>query len=288
MLGCQNPTRHHLNQSRWVALQPQETIVKEIPSPSSVSSQAAKPRTAVDDRDLTSPSEIMALPCSFSAEDAEASIQRYGIYTLQDRVVGDWVNEFRSSQFPIKSPHGLEFVARNSLDRQDTRALLQSMLGRPYWGLIKIYSDVLPSDYAWRFHNGSAEKPHTLLIQLWGPGSSVIFYDGSQTRYIEEIDKEISNKWGLLATERSYMRREGIEERIVEMEPGGLILSDSRLSFTILKGYVIDIGYTTPGELEFWAKMKLPYSQELHKKVKELEGRGFDINYTWTESGAPH
>ncbi|KAF5022317.1 hypothetical protein F66182_5646 [Fusarium sp. NRRL 66182] len=225
----------------------------------------------------------MASPCSFSAEDAEASIRRHGIYTVPDRVVGDWVSHLRSSQFPIKSPHGLEFVARNSLDRPDTRTLLQSMLGRPYWGLIKIYSDVLPSDYAWRFHNGSSEKPHTILIRLLGPGSNVVFYNKSWTRYIEEVDKDMSKKWGLLATKRSYMHQAGLGEQAVEMEAGGLVLSDSRLSFTILKGYVIDIGYTIPHELEFWAKMKLPYSQELHAKIKELEGRGFDINYQWTE-----
>ncbi|KEY64861.1 hypothetical protein S7711_10780 [Stachybotrys chartarum IBT 7711] len=246
----------------------------------------------------------MASPSSFSAEDAEASIQRHGAYSVQDRVVGDWVNHFRGSQFPIKSPRGLEFVARNSLDRQvsllnlpvalgqriyaaqDTRALLQSMLGRPYWGLIKIYSDVLPSDYAWRFHNGSDDKPHTILLQLWGPGSSVVFYDGSPTRYIEDVDKHMSEKWGLLATKRSYMHGKGMEENIVELKEGGLVLSDSRLSFTILKGYTIDIGFTTPQELGFWAKMRFPYSQELHKKIKELEGRGFDINYTWAEPEA--
>lgn len=182
----------------------------------------------------------MALPCSFSAEDAKTSIEREGVYVLQDPVVGSRVNEFRNSGFPIKSPLGLEFVARNSLYRevtrpfshllwtirsnatQDIRTIFRSILIRPHWGLIKIYSDILSSDYAFRFHNGSDEKTHTLLVQLWGPNTIVDFYNGSHTQHIKEVDEDMSKKWGLLATRRDHMRREGMSENTVRMELGGL------------------------------------------------------------------
>jgi hypothetical protein len=63
-------------------------------------------------------------------------------------------------------------------------------------------------------------------------------------------------------------------------------LSDSRLGFTILEGYVIMIGFATQAELKFWAPMELPFNAALNIKIEELKARGFDINYTWIGSGA--
>lgn len=60
----------------------------------------------------------MALPRSFPSEDAEASIQRTGVYTLDDHVVGSRVEEFSRMRFPTKSPLGLEFIAQNSFVRK--------------------------------------------------------------------------------------------------------------------------------------------------------------------------
>jgi hypothetical protein len=191
-------------------------------------------------RDFTPNLDIMTLSCSFPAEDAKKAIEQEGIYVLQDPEVGSRVNEFRNSGFPTKSPLGLEFVAQNSLYREVTRpnslllwiirlnviqdisTIFRSILIRPQWGLVKIYSDILSSDYAFRFHNGSDERTHTLLVQLWGPKTTVDFYHGSHTQKIEEFDEDMSKKWGLLATRRDHMRRDGAAENTVKMEFGGL------------------------------------------------------------------
>jgi hypothetical protein len=217
---------------------------------------------------------------SFSADEAEASIHKYGFFSLPNRTVGHAVAGFSTSGFPIKSPLGLDFIAQHSLDQADIRALLDSILGRPYWGLIKVYGDRLPDDHVFRFHDGSNEAPHTLLIQLLSPGSKVVLYEGSQKQSLVEVDKEVSEEWGLIALEKSYVPTETIE-RAITMESGGLMISDSRVNFTILKGIIINIGFTTQDELQHWAKMILPHSHELKTKIRELESKGFRINYTW-------
>lgn len=60
----------------------------------------------------------MASPSPISAEDAKASIEREGVYVLQDPLVGSRVGGFRNSGFPIKSPLGFEMLAQNSLYRE--------------------------------------------------------------------------------------------------------------------------------------------------------------------------
>ncbi|EWZ78812.1 Ca2+:H+ antiporter [Fusarium oxysporum f. sp. lycopersici MN25] len=60
----------------------------------------------------------MASPHTFPTEEATASIQRTGLYTLEDHAVGDRVKEFSKRGFPTKTPAGLEFVVQNSFDRE--------------------------------------------------------------------------------------------------------------------------------------------------------------------------
>ncbi|KAH8651725.1 hypothetical protein BGZ61DRAFT_375158 [Ilyonectria robusta] len=222
----------------------------------------------------------MDLPRSFPAEDAEATIQRTGVYTLEDHVVGNRIEEFSDLRFPIKSPLGLEFIAQNSFVRKDIRRVLDSTLGRPHLGLIKIYNQILPSDYVFRLHNGSVGEAFCLLVLLWSPGSIVCFYDGSISQNIED-DPPVSKTWGLLATPKLRMNRDGISENIVDLKGGGLVLSDSRLQFSIVQGYTVMVGFTTKAELENWGKMELPYSDVLKAKVDELEVGGIHINCAW-------
>lgn len=231
----------------------------------------------------------MAFPCPFLAEDAKESIKRTARYTIQDSVVGAWVEEFIKAEFPIKSPHGFDFLARNSSAREDVRDVLESMLDQPHWGLVKVYSDVLPPDYVYRLHNGPTEdateaqkQMHTILIQLWSPNTILFFYKGSEKLYISG-DKKMNKTWGLVTTPKKNMNREGISEEVIKMKLGGLVLVDSRLGFTPLSGLSINIGFTTKKELGHWAKMGLPYSELFKTKIEELERRGLPINYIWID-----
>lgn len=105
---------------------------------------------------------------------------------------------------------------------QDVRQVLELILpGRPHLGLIKVYSQVLPSDYVFRFHNGFPGEPVCLLVQLWSPGSIVCFYDRS-VAHRSEADASVSRQWGLLATSKPRLDRDGVSKNLVNLEEGGL------------------------------------------------------------------
>lgn len=103
---------------------------------------------------------------------------------------------------------------------QDVREVLSS-LSQPYLGAIKIYGGVLPHDYAFRLHNGSTENALCFIVQLWGPGSSIYFYEGS-TSVNSEVDLKASERWGLLMTPKTRVIRGDIGEKRVDLADGGL------------------------------------------------------------------
>ncbi|KAF5249040.1 hypothetical protein FANTH_5633 [Fusarium anthophilum] len=224
----------------------------------------------------------MASPRIFPAEDASASIQRTGLYALEDHAVGDRVTEFSRKGFPTKSPAGLEFVAQNSFDREDIHHVLVKTLHEPQLqlGLIKIWSYALPSDYAFRLHNGAPGDPVCLLVHLFSPDSVVSFYEGSVSRETE-VDPLVTKRWGVLATPKQCLDIDDFSVHITELKEGGLILSDSRLLFSITRGFTITIGCPTKIEHETWGLMDLPASDEIKAKVEELKNRGIRMRCAW-------
>ncbi|KAH7108716.1 hypothetical protein B0J13DRAFT_517182 [Dactylonectria estremocensis] len=228
----------------------------------------------------------MASTCSLPAKDAEVSIRKTGVFRVEDAPLGRRVAEFSERGLPTRTEFGLEFCAENTLDNRDIRTVIESILDRPRWGLLKIYSDKLPSDSAFFFHNPSfyynqpTPQIPTLLVQLWSPGSQMVFYEGS---HLQNINPMESKKWGLLTLPCVQMRRDGITETPVGMAEGGLAIMDSRLGFTIPQGYVVNIGFATESEIQFWAKMELPDSEALRAKVDELRRRRFETNFTFVK-----
>ncbi|KPA35927.1 ca2+:h+ antiporter [Fusarium langsethiae] len=221
----------------------------------------------------------MASPRTFPTEDASVSIQRTGLYTLEDHAVGDQVKEFSKRGFPTKSPAGLEFVVQNSFAREDIHHVLVKTLHKPRLGLIKIWSYALPSDYAFRLHNGAPGDPVCLLVHLFSPDSIVSFYKGSVSRETE-VDPLVTEKWGVLATPKQCLDRD-ISGEATELKEGGLVLSDSRLLFSITRGFAITIGCPTKIEHENWGLMDIPDSDENRAKVEELKGRGIHMRCAW-------
>jgi len=55
-------------------------------------------------------------------------------------------------------------------------------------------------------------------------------------------------------------------------------IMDSRLGFTVLNGFCVNVGFASESEIRYWAKMELPDSEALRTKVEELKRRSFDIN----------
>ncbi|KAK8142436.1 hypothetical protein G3M48_008768 [Beauveria asiatica] len=144
----------------------------------------------------------MAAPL-FQVDDATAAIRRWGFFSVEDAGTGARVRQFSADGFPIKSPHGLEFLAQSCAGREDVSKTCESILAMPRWGLIKVYSDILPAGYVYRFHNGSTEDINTILVQLWSPDSEVVIFHGSVARSVA-VDHETSRKWGLLAASERH------------------------------------------------------------------------------------
>jgi len=57
------------------------------------------------------------------------------------------------------------------------------------------------------------------------------------------------------------------------------VIQDSRLQFSIVKGYAIMVGFGTESEVEQWGTMEIPYTGSLKAKVEELERKGIRINW---------
>ncbi|RTE68680.1 hypothetical protein BHE90_016942 [Fusarium euwallaceae] len=141
------------------------------------------------------------------------AIQREGAFVLEDSNIGEQVSNFDKE---IKTPDGFNFLARNSLDNPEILRITQSLLTQPYWAFVKFYSDILPSEYAFSFHTGRTIV--ALAIQLWSPGSTFALLERSHLHNLKEgdVDKEVSNEWGLLAA------RLNLPEVKHTLEQGGL------------------------------------------------------------------
>jgi len=93
------------------------------------------------------------------------------------------------------------------------------------------------------------------------------------------VDVAVSKKWGPLATPERDMSRAGFSKETIKLQNGGLVIQDSRLQFSIIKGYAILVGFGTESEVEQWGTMDIPYTDSLKAKVEELEREGIRINW---------
>ncbi|KAF4990630.1 hypothetical protein FDECE_14295 [Fusarium decemcellulare] len=179
--------------------------------------------------------------------DVLASIRSDGAYVYHQGEVGRRLTQFYDAGLPILTPHGFEFLAQNSLDNRDLRTLAEQILGQPYWAFNKGYTSILPRDYTFSFHSGPTFR--SLVFQLCSPGSTVVLRERSHSHTIEEddIDKNVSDDWGLIAVHDSHLENLDMPKREVTLEQGGMIITDSRQRFTVDKGFVICVGCETDG-----------------------------------------
>jgi hypothetical protein len=60
---------------------------------------------------------------------------------------------------------------------------------------------------------------------------------------------------------------------------------DGRLSFTIIQGITITLGFAVQEELKHWDKMYLPNVENLKRKVAEMKCRTISMNFDFGELG---
>ncbi|KAJ4312364.1 hypothetical protein N0V84_009978 [Fusarium piperis] len=97
----------------------------------------------------------------------------------------------------------------------------------------------------------------------------------------EDIDRETSQEWGLIAVHDSHLENLNMPKREITLEQGGIIITDSRQRFTVVEGFVICVGYVSEETSRGMTKMSFPYSRKFVETVERLEGRGYKINYRW-------
>jgi hypothetical protein len=64
------------------------------------------------------------------------------------------------------------------------------------------------------------------------------------------------------------------------------VVLDARLGFQIEQGYAITFLFATNEVVANWAKMTLPYSEGLERKVRELEMLSTKIGHNFTFEGS--
>jgi len=116
-----------------------------------------------------------------------------------------------------------------------------------------------------------------LTVQLWGAGSQIEYYVGSQFLELNTLDSST----GLL--EVPSARLAGRQPVPVEMEHGGMVIADARLAFRIVKGLAIMFVFATKEELAGWAKMELRKGRGLELIVDSMERPNVGVNFTFQD-----
>lgn len=75
----------------------------------------------------------------------------------------------------------------------------------------------------YRFHEGCLGTINAVVVQLWVPGSEVVFYENSDKDSFE-VNEGVSRECGLLATEISSNRSKLFPKK-VHLKGGGLYVS---------------------------------------------------------------
>ncbi len=98
------------------------------------------------------------------------------------------------------------------------KAVIESSLHGPHWGLAKLYnSAVLPSDTAVFFADGPAMR--SLFILLFMPNTRFLYFAGSHR---ERVPGKAMSKFGLLALQHDTLEAHGCARVACDMAQGGL------------------------------------------------------------------
>ncbi|RDH26961.1 hypothetical protein BDQ94DRAFT_123624 [Aspergillus welwitschiae] len=118
-----------------------------------------------------------------------------------------------------------------------------------------------------------------LIVHVWGKGSRATYYGGSHLHSLPTVGA--AN--GLFEIPSAALRSVRCQGTDVEITNGGLVILDARLAFEIKQGSATTLAFTNKDELATWAKMTLPQSRELARKVSEMESTGISVNFAFEE-----
>jgi hypothetical protein len=182
--------------------------------------------------DLVAAPLLMASISPSSTDDIRRKFSQDAVLFIEDSVVGERVKEMQQRGFPIESADGLDFCKLNALDDtvcrkhyrpgfsliffQRIRHVLEAMLTSLGLGIYEVYR--FDPNYIYAFMTGLNSELKAIVVQLWSPQSSVVFYGGSHLLPIRGFPA--SN--GLLDIPYAPLKEGGCKSIEVEMERGGL------------------------------------------------------------------
>ncbi|KAL5400096.1 hypothetical protein PMIN03_012576, partial [Paraphaeosphaeria minitans] len=94
--------------------------------------------------------------------------------------------------------------------------------------------------------NKEIDKVKGLVVQLFPPGSTIVFYKRSHLHALRAQNGKI----GLLQVPPERLHGKGIEPCEVTMKDGGCAIIDARLAFQIIEGNTIMIAFAVEEEVK--------------------------------------
>ncbi|KAF4637410.1 hypothetical protein G7Y89_g675 [Cudoniella acicularis] len=217
---------------------------------------------------------------TFSVEDARKSILEDGFFCVEDPVVGERVLEIAEKGSPLLSEEGLEFCKLNVLDDERIRSILESTFEWCGLGLYRRFGS--DSGHIFSFRRGGMQAGlQVLVVHLWSSGSRVVYHSKSHLHSLNSV--QAAN--GLFEIPLANLGRVGSIGTELVFENGGLAILDARLAFEIKQGSPITSVFATEDELKRWAKIILPKSEDLVRKVAEMESKMIGVNVAFIAGG---
>ncbi|KJK74213.1 hypothetical protein H634G_10586 [Metarhizium anisopliae BRIP 53293] len=221
----------------------------------------------------------MASIASLTAEEVRKMFSEKAIYHVEDSNVGQRVETMQRKGMLLETADGLDFCKQNVFDDMRVRHVLEALFPWSGIGIYEAYRQ--PSEAPstiYGFMTG-LEPLTAVVVQLWGPNSKMVYYDGSHQLQIEGFPLPI----GLLEIPYAPLRQARCRPVPVEMKEGGIVVLDARLAFRIEGGYAIHCVFATREELRGWPKKKFPRNRGLEQKAAEMESQTMGLNFTFTD-----
>ncbi|KAH6705875.1 hypothetical protein EV126DRAFT_178783 [Verticillium dahliae] len=213
----------------------------------------------------------------FNLEDALQSIHEKGFYDLNEPLAGDRIAAMERNHFRYFTEYGLDFCNQFAFDAR-IRSILEESLERcrlGHWLRYKEYPGHVEC-----FRRGGLEAGRrVLMVQLWAAGSQLDYYPRS---HLHKMDTFRSRR-SLNEILPSELDRVGLKPEPIDLPVGGLIIADARLGFEIKEGYAITFLFATEEVVAKWAKIVLPNSEDLKRKVADMRRPNIDLNFDFEE-----
>ncbi|KAJ3562738.1 hypothetical protein NPX13_g8450 [Xylaria arbuscula] len=182
----------------------------------------------------------MASKSSTWLETAQQSLEKEGLYVLQDSEVGERIEVFASAGYPYGTIRALELLTEPVIFDPRIRDILRAHRDDFILGHSLRYT-AKPGRY-FRFWCGGPNTRLLFVVHQWAKGSKVDYWVGSHKVALPVLGPRINSSQRkvmdpLPENIRTALVEAGCKPRTIEFVKGGLIITDARIAFEHKKGY---------------------------------------------------